>query len=364
MKILVRGTNWIGDAVMSIPGLRELRRVFSDAQITLHTRSWAEGLFSDAGFIDELVTFEKNRWKIKDVYDNSRFLRDDGYDLAVLFPNSFESALTTFLTRIPRRFGYNKDARGLLLTDPIAVPEWKNRRHEVFYYLNLVAEVERRILGRDTVSQAIPDISLEISGERKLAAKNILLDAGVEQTKMIVALGVGSTNSRAKRWLPERYAQLNDKLQRELNVNVVLVGSKDEADVSDAVAKLCGIQPINLTGNTDLAEAAAILGEVDLLISNDMGLAHLAPAVGTQTLVIFGPTNPEKTRPFSDNAEVIRKDVECSPCMLRDCPIDHRCMTQITVEEVFEIAKQKLNVVTQGREGVTEEKHLIFPVDQ
>src|SRR5687767_8740965 len=145
-RIVVRGTNWIGDAVMSVPALRELRRAFPDASISLHTRSWADGLFRDSSLFDELITFDKHRWPIKDVLDNSRFLRDDGFDLAVLLPNSFESALTSFITRIPRRFGYNKDVRGLLLTDPIAVPEWKNRRHEVFYYLNLIAEVERRVL--------------------------------------------------------------------------------------------------------------------------------------------------------------------------------------------------------------------------
>lgn len=349
MKILVRGTNWIGDAVMSIPALRELRRVFGDSQITLHTRSWAEGLFGEAEFIDELVTFDKNRWKIKDVYDNSQFLRDDGYDLAILLPNSFESALTSFLTRIPRRIGYNKDVRGLLLTDPIAVPEWKNRRHEVFYYLNLVAEVERRILGRDTVSQAIPNTTLEISDERRGEAGRRLVDAGVDPERKTIALAVGSTNSRAKRWPAERYAQLNDKLQAELNANVLLVGSKAESDVSAMVAKLCVKPPLNLTGKTDLAEAVAILSEINLLISNDMGLAHIAPAVGTQTIVIFGPTNPETTRPFSENAEVIRKDVECSPCMLRDCPIDHRCMTRITVDEVFEIAEEKIS--TQSRKA-------------
>src|SRR3954463_14249519 len=109
MKILVRGTNWIGDAVMSIPALRELRRIFPDAHIALHTRSWADGLFRDASFIDELITFDSNRWKIKDIYDNSQFLKDVGFELAVLFPNSFESAVTTFITRIPRRIGYNKD---------------------------------------------------------------------------------------------------------------------------------------------------------------------------------------------------------------------------------------------------------------
>ena len=342
MKILVRGTNWIGDAVMSVPALRELRRIFPGDQITLHTRSWADGLFRDADFIDELVTFDKHKWKIKDVYDNSQFLRDDRYDLAVLFPNSFESAITSYLSKIPRRFGYNKDVRGLLLTDAIAVPEWKNRRHEVFYYLGLISEVEKRVLGRDTVSTAVPDPTLNISDERRAAAREILSRAGANKSKKTVALGVGSTNSRAKRWPDERYAQLSDLLYNDLDVNVVLVGSKDDADVAAAVASLCRRPPIDLTGKTDLGEAVALLSVVDLLVSNDMGLAHVAPAVGTPTIAIFGPTNPETTRPFGENAEVIRKDVECSPCMLRDCPIDHRCMTQNSVEEVFEAAKNKL----------------------
>jgi heptosyltransferase-2 len=342
VKILVRGTNWIGDAVMSIPALRELRRIFPDAKISLHTRTGVDGLFGDAGFIDELVTFDKSRWKVKDVYDNSQFLRDDNFDLAILLPNSFESALTTFLTRIPRRFGYNKDVRGLLLTDPIAVPEWKNRRHEVFYYLHLIAEVERRMLGRETVLQNEPDVSVEISQVRKRAAGGLLEASSVDLSKKIVALGVGSTNSRAKRWPVVNYAGLSDKLQIDFDAQVILVGSKGDADVAAALRQQISKPVIDLTGKTDIGEAAAILSVVDLLISNDMGLAHIAPAVGTQTIVIFGPTNPETTRPFSPNAEVVRKAVECSPCMLRDCPIDHRCMTWISVDEVFEAAKKHL----------------------
>ncbi len=358
MKIIVRGTNWIGDAVMSIPALRELRRIFPKSHISLHTRDWAEGLFRDAEFIDDLVTFEKNKWKIKDVYDNSQFLRDDGYELAVLFPNSFESAITSFFSRIPRRIGYNKDVRGLLLTDPIAVPEWKDRKHEVFYYLNLVTEVERRVLGRDTVSQALPNIDLNISEDRQIEARKKLSDFGVDLDKKIVALGVGSTNSRAKRWPAERYAKLNDKLQNELDVNVVLVGSEDERDVSDTVVKLSDKKPTDLTGKTDLAEAVAILSVIDLLISNDMGLAHVAPAVGTQTIAIFGPTNDATTRPFSANAAVISRKVECAPCMLRDCPIDHRCMTQISVDQVFLLAEEELNAKSQSREDAEEDSSM------
>jgi heptosyltransferase-2 len=342
MKILVRGANWIGDAVMSVPALRELRRIFPDAHITLHTRSWADALFAEVDFIDELVTFDKTRWKIKDVYDNSEFLKSDGYDIAILLPNSFESALTSYLSRIPRRFGYNKDVRGLLLTDPIAVPEWKNRKHEVFYYLNLIGEIERRLLERDTISNAVPDISIHIGEDRRAAARNSLAAAGADLSKPLIALGVGSANSRAKRWPAARYAQLSDLLYSEIGANVVLVGSKDDAEIADTVVRACTTTPLNLTGRTSIGEAAAILSVVDLLIANDMGLAHLAPAVGTDTLVIFGPTNPDTTAPYSIHAQVIRKEVECSRCMLRDCPIDHRCMTGISVDEVLQAAVHRI----------------------
>ncbi|MEJ7848532.1 MAG: lipopolysaccharide heptosyltransferase II [Pyrinomonadaceae bacterium] len=341
-SIVVFGTNWVGDAVMSIPALRELRRIFPDASISLFTRSWAEGIFSNASFIDDIIAFDKGKSRIRSLLDQTQFLREGRFDLAVLLPNSFQSALTAAIARIPRRIGYNKDLRGLLLTDPLAVPEWKNKRHEVFYYLNLVAEVEKRILGTDTVLHSEPETTLEISDERKRKARSILASAGINLSKTVVALGVGSTNSRAKRWPARHYAELNDRLQSELSASVFLAGSQDEIEISAEVSNLSQRKPHILTGSTDIAQAAAILSEVDLLISNDMGLAHLAPAVGTKTLVIFGPTNPETTRPFSRNAAIILEPVECSPCMLRDCPIDHRCMTRISVDEVFKMAVQSL----------------------
>lgn len=305
MKILVRGTNWIGDAVMSIPALRELRRIFPDAAITLHTRSWAEELFSDASFIDDLVTFEKHRWVIKDVVDNSRFLKPDEYDLAIVLPNSFESAVTSFLAKIPRRIGYNKDLRGLLLTEPVAVPEWKGRRHEVFYYLNLIAETERRILGRETVANSAPDSHLDIAVDRKSEARKQLQAAGVAEGHPIVVFVAGSANSPEKRWPAENFASLATRLASELSANIVLLGSKGESGVSEQIARRASGRLTDLTGSTSLGEAAAILSIADLVISNDTGLAHVSPAVGTRTLVIFGPTDPATTRPYSDRATII-----------------------------------------------------------
>lgn len=323
---------------MSIPALRELRRIFPDSHITLHTRDLAEGLFENAAFFDDIISFKRNSWQAVDVYDNVTFLRDEKFDLAILFPNSFEAALTAFLSRVPVRIGYNKDARGLMLTHPVAVPEWKYRRHEVFYYLHLISEAERRLLGSDTVSAAAPNISLEISELRKSQAKKMLTDAGVDPLRKTVLLGVGSTNSNAKRWPAERFARLADKLRLKLGANVVLVGSSGDSVAAAQVARMSDSQPVDLVGRTSVAEAAAVITVSDLLISNDMGLAHIAPAVGTRSITIFGPTNEVTTSPFSTIATILRHDVPCSPCMLRECPIDHRCMTGISPEAVLKSA--------------------------
>ncbi len=350
-SVVVRGTNWIGDAVMTIPALRELRRIFPNAEIFLHTRSWAKGIFQDADFIDEILAFENSGSKFKTVLTQAKNLKSHNFDLAVLFTNSFESAFAAKLARVPRCFGYGKEGRSFLLTDRVEIPVWKNQKHEVFYYLNLIAEIEKAFFGTETVLQNHPKVNLMISEERKIAARKILEESGVDLSKNIVALGVGSTNSRAKRWQTESYAELNDRLQSDLNVNVILVGGQDELNVSQEVFEKSKLKPIILTGKTSLSEVVAVLSEVDLLVSNDMGLAHVAPAVGTKTLVIFGPTNPLTTQPLG--AEIIRReDVECAPCMLRDCPIDHRCMTRISSQNVFDKAEEIFNAKAQGREGV------------
>ncbi len=333
MKIVARGTNWVGDAVMTIPALRELRRIFPDARITLHTRSWARGIFQDADFIDEILTFEPEKSAFKTVLEQSKILHNKRFDLAVILPNSFESALTAKLGKIPRRFGYAKDARSFLLTDAAKIPVWKSEKHEVFYYLNLIAEIENAFFGTKSILESEPRFELNVSDERKLKARKMLEENGVDLTKKIVAFCPGSTNSRAKRWETKSYAELNDRIQGELNADVILVGAPNESDVSVEVAEKSKFKPVILTGKTDLSEATAILSVCDLLVSNDTGPAHVSAALSTKTLVIFGPTNPVTTQPW--NSEIVRNNVECSPCMLRDCPIDHRCMTRISADDIF-----------------------------
>ncbi len=334
MKIVVRGTNWVGDAVMTIPALRQLRRIFPDADITLHTRTWAQGIFQDADFIDEILPFEREKTSFKTTITQAQIWREKKFDLAVLFTNSFESAFLAKLGKVPQRFGYGKEGRSFLLTDAVKIPVWKNERHEIFYYLNLIAEIEHKFFATKTVLETEPRFELEVSAERRENARKILEESGVDLSKKIIAFVPGSTNSRAKRWQTSSYAKLNDKLQTELNSNVILIGAENELGVSLEVYEQTNIKPIMLTGKTTLAEVVSILSICDLLVSNDTGPAHISAALGTKTLVVFGPTNPHTTQPFQ--SEIIRKEVDCAPCMLRDCPIDHRCMTRISPDEVFE----------------------------
>jgi heptosyltransferase-2 len=340
-RIVVRGTNWVGDAVMTIPALRQLRRLFPKAHITLATRAWAEGLFADADFIDDLQVHQGSG--LRSVVQQVRQWRKRNFDLAVLLPNSLETALVASLARVPLRVGYATDGRQRLLTQPLALPEWRESKHEVFYYLQIVAELEWLLKQEQTFLDTQPDGSLDVSDARKTAAREFLHGKGIGEGARLIALCPGSINSRAKRWPAERYAALGDRLVDTLGAKVLLVGSSAEAEVSLEVSRQMRNQPLTLTGQTDLAELVAILSQVDLLITNDTGPAHIASALGRPTLVIFGPTNPLTTRPFSPFGEIVREPPDCAPCMLRDCPIDHRCMTAITPDQMLERARALLS---------------------
>ena len=339
-RVVVRGANWVGDAVMTVPALRELRRVLPRARVTLATRAWAEGIFAGADFIDDVLVTDGGSGGTRAAFAEARAWRARRFDLALLFPNAFAHALVARAARIPHRVGYATDGRALLLTHPLPLPGWRGHRHEVFDYLNIVSQLERLLCGTHAEVVGEPSVTLTVSDERRLAARELLRGEGVDFDRPVVALCPGSTNSRAKRWPAKYYAALADLLAERDAAQVVLVGAKEESDVSAEVAGLMKSRPFVLTGRTSLAETSAVLCVVDLLVTNDTGPAHVAAAVGCRVLVIFGPTNPITTRPFSPLAEVVRRPPFCAPCMLRDCPIDHRCMTAVTPEEVYERAAQ------------------------
>jgi len=332
-RVIVRGTNWVGDSVMTVPALRALRRVLPEAKITLAIRPGAKGIFSEADFIDDVLVY--NRKSAFSVVPQIREWRSRNFQLALLFQNAFEAALIPFMAGVPLRLGYATESRQALLTHPLAVPEWRSSRHEVFYYLYLVTALEQMLFGSSKISESEPDASIQISENRKAEARSLLRTHDIREEDSVVAICPGSINSRAKRWPVEAYAALADRLI-ESQRQVLLIGSQEEAEVSKDVMSRMRHRPIVLTGKTTLDQITAVLATVDLVVTNDTGPAHIGAALGRPTIVIFGPTNPLTTRPFSPEAEILRHPPECAPCMLRDCPIDHRCMTAITVDEVFE----------------------------
>lgn len=345
-RIVVRAPNWVGDAVMSIAAFRELRRLFPNAHITVVSKPGTSDIFRDADFVDEVLVYERRG--LSSVWQQVGEWKRRRFDLALLLQNAFEAAAISFLAHVPLRIGYDTERRGFLLTRSVPSPSWKNERHEIFYYLNLVAELEQALLGRSQSEEREPQFQIKVSTELKNEARNLLADGQIEAHKPLVLLCPGSVNSRAKRWPAERYAALADQLA-ESGATVALIGSPGELEVSKHVMSLARWPPTLLTGKTSVAEVTALISIADVLITNDTGPAHIGTAVGTPTLVIFGPTNPLTTRPYGPAGEIIRHPPDCAPCMLRDCPIDHRCMTAIAPEEVFQRTRQLI----RRHEGAT-----------
>lgn len=332
-RVVVRGTNWVGDAVMTVPALRALRRLLPESEITLVVRPWARGIFTDQNFVDKLLIYDRRN--AFSVINQIREWKSRNFDLAILFQNAFEAAVIPFFAGVPRRLGYATESRQRLLTDPVPLPDWRSSEHEVFYYLYLIAALEQVLFGSNTIYEHEPDIGLDLADNKREDARSFLDQSGVTKDSSIVVICPGSINSRAKRWPAESFAKLGDELIDQ-GKQVLLIGSRDEEDVTVAVTSRMRNSPVVLTGKTTLDQLIGVLSIADLVVTNDTGPAHIAASVGRPTLVIFGPTNPLTTRPFSSQAEILRHPPDCAPCMLRDCPIDHRCMTAITVEEVLE----------------------------
>ncbi|HVF41375.1 MAG TPA: glycosyltransferase family 9 protein, partial [Pyrinomonadaceae bacterium] len=265
-RVVVRGANWVGDAAMTVPALRELRRVLPGAHVTLATRPWAEALFAGADFVDEVVAVSESKAAARSVWEDAREWRARRFDLAVLFTNSFAPALSAALARVPLRVGFATQGRTPLLTHPLEVPAWRGQRHEVFYYLEIVSGIERLLRGSATVDMGEPDTSLAVDESRRREARALLHKSGADLRRPLVALCPGSTNSRAKRWPVAAFAALADMLAERAGAEVLLIGAREESEVSEEVARLARNRPRVLTGETSLAQTAALLAESDLLI--------------------------------------------------------------------------------------------------
>ncbi len=334
-KILVRAANWVGDAVMSLPALRALRERFPNAEISILAKPWVADLYRREPFCDRLIPYTPRDWRAK--WEAARRLRSLEFDCAILFQNAFEAAAVAFLARIPERIGYARDGRSPLLTRAVQAPRaGEIPRHERFYYLEL--------LRRARIIDALPHYDLTHLDAIPLDGAPAAREAGMERFRTlglgetVVGLSPGAAFGTAKRWLPERFADAASRLARELQASVAIFGSKDERELCETVKAALAAPSRNLAGETTLAEFIELAAACRVYLTNDSGAMHIASALGVPTVAVFGATDDAGTGPTGPWSRVVREPVECSPCLKRECPIDHRCMTRVEAARVAQVA--------------------------
>jgi heptosyltransferase II len=351
-NILIRGVNWVGDAVMSIPAMREVRRLFPEAHITLLANPWVSPIYSEAEFIDEILEYDK-RGIHKGWAGFGRLISDlrrRDFDLAILLQNAFEAALIAFCARIPMRVGYARDGRRLLLTHPCQIDPEVRKVHQVHYYLGILSSLgllaprlwERRDC-QFPVGIGIRKTDME-------AALALLRTNGINESDIVVAVNPGAFYGEAKRWFPDRYAAVADALAGRYGARIVILGASSDMQTAAKVAAHMSSRAVILSGQTTLGQLMGLLKQIDLLITNDSGTMHLAAALDVPQLAIFGSTSEVATGPLNRNAAIVKHPVECNPCFLRECPTDFRCMKGVTVEKVLDAARKILdNAKIRGR---------------
>jgi len=331
-KILIRSVNWIGDAVMTTPAISAIREHFPHAEITILANELVSQLFSNHPDIDRIITF-KRQGKHGGGAGRLRLaaeLRKEAFDLAVIFPNSFDSALVPWLAGIPIRIGKCSDGRTLLLNGRYNAAKGAPPCHEVEYYLNLM-----RYFGI-TGSRTQPHLFTtpeETAGTTALLAKN-----GIQTDDLILGINPGASYGSAKRWYPDRFAQVARRLADQWSAKVIIFGGPGEAEIAEDIESRLDGTALNLAGKTSVRELMALIRRCNFFITNDSGPMHIAAAFDVPLVAIFGSTDHTGTSPYNGNAVVVRKDVECAPCKLRECPTDHSCMTAVTEEDVINAA--------------------------
>ncbi|HEY2119768.1 MAG TPA: lipopolysaccharide heptosyltransferase II [Candidatus Acidoferrum sp.] len=328
MKIMVRATNWVGDAIMALPTLRAVRDKFPQSSISIVARPYVADIYRDQGICDELIPYDPKGqhkgWRGRELLVAE--LRARKFDVALLLQNAFDAAWLAWRAGVPERIGYARDARTLFLTKAISVPyPGEIPAHEKFYYLEL--------LRRAGWIEGLPDIdqiTLQVSDAQKRLAAETLQNAGARSNTPRLAVGAGASYGSAKCWPPDRFAEFANYFQCEKDADVILFGTPGELAVSDAIVAGMRRKPVNLTGKTSISELPALLSQCHLFLGNDSGAMHVAASVGLPVVAVFGPTDPEGTAPVTSRRTIVQQKPYCSPCFLKRCPTDHRCMTGVT----------------------------------
>jgi heptosyltransferase-2 len=338
-RLAIRSPNWLGDAVMALPAMGAMRRAFPDAHITVAAPESVAPLFreqTNAQHNDVLVVADRKR--------EGTALAAGAFDAILLFPNSFRSAWAARAAGIAARWGYAAGLRRPLLTRGVARPG--ARLHQSQYYLELV-----RGLGFEALQEP-PRVCPSAETERRAAA--FAETHGLSGAATVVGFAPGAAYGHAKRWPPGRVAEVIVRLTRESGATCVLFGAASDRPAGREIESSLppDVRAINAIGRTDLRLLAGVVARCAAFVSNDSGAMHLAAALGVPLVALFGPTDDRVTAPLGgpsrtgrdSEPEVLTRPVFCRPCMLRDCPIDHRCMKRITVDDVFGAVSRRLSV--------------------
>ena len=330
--ILVRSQNWIGDVVIATASLRCIRRSFPDTSISVVAKPWVIPILAHNPHIDEIIEYDgKGIHKgVPGMLRLSRYLRTRRFQGAILLQRAFEAALIAFLARIPQRMGYTTDARALLLTHKARAAK------EEFNIPRL--EHDLKLLEGFGLKVGKKQLLLPISREQKGRAERRLRDLGIKMDQPLVGFSPGAVGSLLKRWHPERFAELAVRIRDAYPTRILLFGAPEEQALGEEICrKAAKADLVNLAGHTSLEEAIALIGMCALFVTNDSGLMHVAAALDVPLVCIFGPTDPDRTAPWSKRYVLVRDEgVECYGCKMRKCDHDHKCMDRITVERAYQ----------------------------
>ena len=322
---------------MALPALRAVRARFPEARIAIVARPYVADIYRGQKICDELISYDP-KGAHAGVSGRERLaqeLRAQKFDVALLLQNAFDAAWLAWRAAIPERVGYARDGRSLLLTKRIAVPKPREiPPHEQFYYLELV-----RRAGWISSLPGESFVTLDVSEEHRRQAEETLSSAGARQNVARIAIGAGASYGSAKCWPPDRFADFVNRFRLHTDAEIILFGTTAEQKVSEAIAGGIKGPSISLVGKTVIADLPALLSQCQMFVGNDSGAMHVAAAVGLPVVAIFGPTDPHGTAPITPRCTVVQEKPYCSPCFLRRCPIDHRCMTSVRPEAVEAAAR-------------------------
>ncbi len=331
-RILIRAVNWLGDVVMSLPAMRAVRRAFPDAHLAILIKKELASFFDGANWLDEVIPYSvaSGLGGLNDRRKIVGEIRSRHFDLAVLMPNSFESALWVTAAGIPRRAGYAVDARGAMLTHKAVPPCDALDGHQVHYWLAMVRET----LGieGDADDLAIsPDVTHLATMRDWLGTHRRCPDAP------LIAIAPAAAYGPAKEWPAAKFAAVIDGLSERIGAECVLVGAPSERAKCEEVASLSSTGAMVAAGQTSIGELIALLSISSAFVGNDSGCMHLASALGIPTVAIFGSTDPIRTGPSKANSRVIWHRLECSPCLARTCRFGHyNCLRDVEAKETLE----------------------------